>query len=93
LVSLQPRLGVDHVAAGEALLPPSIFAEFDQFRGCADRRHAIARANGEKLIANPAIALDAITRTQATFTTRDLAAAGPILCWGSRSMPCASRLR
>jgi hypothetical protein len=30
-------------------------------------------ANGEKLIANPAIALDAITRTQATFTTRDLA--------------------
>ncbi len=35
--------------------------------------HVIARANGEKLIANPAIALDAITRTQATFTTRDLA--------------------
>ncbi len=35
--------------------------------------HAIARANGGKLIANPAIALDAITRTQATFTTRDLA--------------------
>ncbi len=35
--------------------------------------HAIARANGEKLIAIPAIALDAITRTQATFTTRDLA--------------------
>ena len=35
--------------------------------------HAIARANGEKILANPAIALDAITRTQATFTTRDLA--------------------
>ncbi|MBO9621532.1 MAG: Ti-type conjugative transfer relaxase TraA [Sphingomonas sp.] len=35
--------------------------------------HAIARANGEKLLANPALALDAITRTQATFTTRDLA--------------------
>lgn len=35
--------------------------------------HAIARANGEKLLANPTIALDAITRTQATFTTRDLA--------------------
>ncbi|WP_294311150.1 Ti-type conjugative transfer relaxase TraA [uncultured Sphingomonas sp.] len=35
--------------------------------------HAIARANGEKLLANPAIALVAITRTQATFTTRDLA--------------------
>jgi len=34
---------------------------------------AIARANGDRLIANPAIALDAITHGQATFTTRDLA--------------------
>ena len=33
----------------------------------------IARENGEKIIADPRIALDAITRTQATFTTRDLA--------------------
>ena len=33
----------------------------------------IARENGEKIIAEPRIALDAITRTQATFTTRDLA--------------------
>ncbi|MGN7998013.1 Ti-type conjugative transfer relaxase TraA [Sphingomonas sp. 22176] len=38
-----------------------------------EEHHDIARANGEKLIASPAIALDAITRTQATFTTRDLA--------------------
>ena len=38
-----------------------------------NEHHAIARANGEKILANPAIALDAITRTQATFTTRDLA--------------------
>ncbi|MFM9851768.1 MAG: Ti-type conjugative transfer relaxase TraA [Sphingomonadaceae bacterium] len=35
--------------------------------------HEIARANGEKIIANPDIALDAITRQQATFTKRDLA--------------------
>lgn len=35
--------------------------------------HAIARTNGEKLLANPALALDAITHSQATFTTRDLA--------------------
>jgi len=35
--------------------------------------HAIARSNGEKTIADPKIALDAITRGQATFTTRDLA--------------------
>ncbi|PKP86913.1 MAG: Ti-type conjugative transfer relaxase TraA, partial [Alphaproteobacteria bacterium HGW-Alphaproteobacteria-16] len=33
----------------------------------------IARSNGDKIIANPGIALDALTRTQATFTTRDLA--------------------
>ena len=38
-----------------------------------DEHHAIARANGEKLLARPALALDAITRTQATFTRRDLA--------------------
>jgi len=34
---------------------------------------AIARANGNRLIANPALALEAITHQQATFTTRDLA--------------------
>jgi ATP-dependent exoDNAse (exonuclease V) alpha subunit len=33
----------------------------------------IARNNGEKIIANPALALDAITHNQATFTARDLA--------------------
>jgi Ti-type conjugative transfer relaxase TraA len=33
----------------------------------------IARANGEKIIANPSIALDAITQHQATFTKRDFA--------------------
>jgi len=38
-----------------------------------EEHHAIARANGEKIIANPTIALDAITRQQATFTRRDLA--------------------
>ena len=38
-----------------------------------DEHREIARANGEKLLARPALALDAITHTQATFTTRDLA--------------------
>ncbi|MGV2497474.1 Ti-type conjugative transfer relaxase TraA [Pelagerythrobacter aerophilus] len=33
----------------------------------------IARSNGERILANPALALDAITHSQATFTTRDLA--------------------
>jgi Ti-type conjugative transfer relaxase TraA len=39
----------------------------------AEEHLDIARANGEKLIANPAIAFDAITHAQATFTERDLA--------------------
>ena len=38
-----------------------------------EQHRAIARANGDKLLANPALALDAITHQQATFTTRDLA--------------------
>ena len=33
----------------------------------------IARENGDRIIANPTVALDAITRQQATFTRRDLA--------------------
>ena len=39
----------------------------------ADDHVRIARENGEKIIAEPNVALDAITRSQATFTTRDLA--------------------
>ena len=38
-----------------------------------DDHARIARENGERIIARPEVALDAITRTQATFTTRDLA--------------------
>jgi hypothetical protein len=33
----------------------------------------IARGNGERIIANPALALDAITHQQSTFTSRDMA--------------------
>src|SRR3546814_10843298 len=39
-----------------------------------DEHREIARANGERLLAEPNLALDAITRQQATFTRRDLAA-------------------
>ncbi|HEV7661571.1 MAG TPA: Ti-type conjugative transfer relaxase TraA [Allosphingosinicella sp.] len=38
-----------------------------------DEHREIARANGEKLLANPSLALDAITHGQATFTRRDAA--------------------
>lgn len=34
---------------------------------------AVARANGERIIAEPRVALDAITHSQATFTNRDMA--------------------
>ncbi|RYY26342.1 MAG: Ti-type conjugative transfer relaxase TraA [Sphingomonadales bacterium] len=38
-----------------------------------DEHREIARSNGAKIIAEPRLALDAITRTEATFTTRELA--------------------
>ena len=38
----------------------------------AEDHHRIARENGERLLARPEIALDAITRQQATFTDREL---------------------
>ena len=39
----------------------------------AEIHREIARENGERIIANPGIALDAITHGQATFTDRDIA--------------------
>ena len=39
-----------------------------------EEHRAIAQRNGERIIANPSLALDAITHQQATFTRRDLAA-------------------
>jgi Ti-type conjugative transfer relaxase TraA len=39
-----------------------------------EEHRAIAQRNGERIIANPALALYAITHQQATFTRRDLAA-------------------
>ena len=38
-----------------------------------DEHAAIAHANGDKLLANPSLALEAITHQQSTFTSRDLA--------------------
>lgn len=47
--------------------------EEDEPHRRADDHLRIARENGEKIVADPSVALDAITRQQATFTTRDLA--------------------
>ncbi|MCA9767214.1 MAG: Ti-type conjugative transfer relaxase TraA, partial [Gemmatimonadetes bacterium] len=40
----------------------------------AEMHRSIARENGTRIIADPGLALDAITRQQATFTRRDMAA-------------------
>ncbi|KKI21928.1 Ti-type conjugative transfer relaxase TraA [Sphingomonas sp. Ag1] len=48
--------------------------EEDEPHRRADDHIRIARENGERIIADPGIALDGITRQQSTFTTRDLAA-------------------
>jgi len=39
----------------------------------AEMHREIARGNGERIIANPALALEAITHQQSTFTSRDMA--------------------
>ncbi|MBV9530024.1 MAG: Ti-type conjugative transfer relaxase TraA, partial [Bradyrhizobium sp.] len=39
----------------------------------AEMHREIARGNGERIIANPGLALDAITHQQSTFTRRDMA--------------------
>jgi hypothetical protein len=39
----------------------------------AEMHSAIARNNGERIIADPSVALDAITQQQSTFTQRDMA--------------------
>uniref|UniRef100_Q07LJ1 MobA/MobL protein n=1 Tax=Rhodopseudomonas palustris (strain BisA53) TaxID=316055 RepID=Q07LJ1_RHOP5 len=39
----------------------------------AEMHREIARSNGERIIADPSIALDAITQQQSTFTPRDMA--------------------
>ena len=80
LAELDIDARIDHrslQAQGIDLEPQSkIGAPAQRMGPDADRlieHHAIARENGERIIANPDIALDAITKQQATFTRRDLA--------------------
>ncbi|ASR53160.1 Ti-type conjugative transfer relaxase TraA [Blastomonas fulva] len=64
-IDLEPQSKIGAAAsrmAGEGLTPERLAEHAD-----------IARSNGEKIIADPNIALTAITHGQATFTTRDLA--------------------
>ncbi len=80
LAELDIDARVDHrslEAQGIGLEPQSkIGAAAQRIGPDADRlieHHAIARENGERVIANPDIALDSITKQQSTFTHRDIA--------------------
>jgi len=84
LAELDIDARIDHrslEAQGIALEPQSqIGAPAQRIEGegieAADRaelHREIARGNGERIIANPTLALDAITYQQSTFTRRDLA--------------------
>jgi Ti-type conjugative transfer relaxase TraA len=64
-IALEPQHKIGPAAArmaGEGLEPERL-----------EEHREIARENGARIIAKPNIALDAITRNQATFTRRDLA--------------------
>jgi len=64
-IDLEPQHKIGPAAArmaGDGLEPDRL-----------EEHRDIARQNGERIIANPSIAIDAITRQQATFTRRDLA--------------------
>jgi ATP-dependent exoDNAse (exonuclease V) alpha subunit len=73
---------IDHrtlAAQGVALIPQRKnvaggrrMAEIQENSGPAAMHREIARANGARIIARPALALDAITAQQATFTRPDL---------------------
>ncbi|MCS0504327.1 Ti-type conjugative transfer relaxase TraA [Ancylobacter mangrovi] len=84
LAELDIDARIDHrsfEAQGIALEPQSqIGAPAQRIEGegieAADRAEVhreIARGNGERIIADPAVALDAITQQQSTFTRRDMA--------------------
>jgi Ti-type conjugative transfer relaxase TraA len=84
LAELDIDARIDHrslEAQGIALEPQSqIGATAQRIEGegieAADRaemHREIARGNGERIIADPSLALDAITRQQSTFTQRDMA--------------------
>jgi ATP-dependent exoDNAse (exonuclease V) alpha subunit len=84
LAELDIDVRVDHrsfEAQGIALEPQSQIGASAQRIGvegieAADRaemHREIARGNGERIIANPGLGLDAITHQQSTFTRRDMA--------------------
>ena len=64
-IALEPQHKIGSAAArmaSEGLAPDRL-----------EEHRDIARANGDRIIANPTVALDVITRQPATFTRRDLA--------------------
>ena len=65
--------GIDLEPQGKIGGPAQRMEQAGQLADRAEVHREIARENGERIIANPGIALDAITHQQATFTNRDMA--------------------
>jgi Ti-type conjugative transfer relaxase TraA len=65
--------GIDLEPQSKVGGPAQRMEEAGQLANRAELHREIAHENGERIIANPGIALDAITHSQATFTHRDMA--------------------
>jgi Ti-type conjugative transfer relaxase TraA len=65
-IALEPR---SHIGAPAQRIEREDIAAADR----AEMHREIARNNGQRIIANPDLALDAITHQQSTFTRRDMA--------------------
>ncbi|GGC06608.1 hypothetical protein GCM10011494_26530 [Novosphingobium endophyticum] len=65
--------GIDLEPQAKIGAPAQRMERQGQLADRAEIHREIARENGARIIANPRLALDAITHSQATFTTRDMA--------------------
>ncbi len=70
-VALEPQSQIG--APAQRIETRGVEAEVIEATDRAEMHREIARGNGERIIANPALALHAITHQQSTFTRRDMA--------------------
>ena len=70
-IALEPQTQIG--ASAKRIEDRGIEGEGIEAADRAEMHREIARGNGERIIANPSLALDAITHQQSTFTRRDMA--------------------
>src|SRR5690606_5641652 len=70
-IGLEPQSQIG--APAQRIETRSVEGEGIQAADRAEMHREIARSNGARIIADPALALDAITQQQSTFTRRDMA--------------------